>query len=403
MTRFKKILIAIPSYWIFSRKTEFVHKGYELYDHPIRVPRYETLSRLLRSMKTLDTKGLEVRIIILVASPHETKRYENLIRHLIGKTEMKTGLDVVFESTLGRIKDKLGGEGYPSVKDDIGLEGYSNVRNAGLFLAQLLDYDAVFFLDDDVVIRDRDLLKRVIETSKRMDAGLVGGVYVNRGGGYVPEGKAPFWKTFWDKNKYINQVFQEFKDKDVLDTILMFGGNMFVSKQIFRKVPFDPLVPRGEDIDYAINAKHFGFGTVLDRGVAVTHLPPRGHRTYILNYWSKLRGDTFRFLYETQKLSAMGMSVDSLPVYPKVFLKNTKLKATATTLFIVPSCITLLDFNSLKENLLNIKRSFWDFPRNAKMHRGDYFRFQREWETLMSVIESERDRGNIPSDIRGWL
>ncbi len=44
---------------------------------------------------------------------------------------------------------------------------------------------------------------------------------------------------------------------------------------MFQIVPFDPHVTRGEDIDYLMNAKMFGFDFFLDNKLSIKHLPPK--------------------------------------------------------------------------------------------------------------------------------
>ncbi len=400
MAKIRRILIAVPSYWVFGRKKKLIRDSYELYDHPTTIPRYETLTRLLGSLNKLDTGGLEVKTVILIAARHERKRYKELIKRLVDGSRPRMNLSVMFETRLGAIKKELADLGYPMVKDEIGLEGYSNVRNAALFLAQLSECDAVFFLDDDVVINDGKVLKKLVDEAEKDDrTGVVGGVYTNEKGSHVLNEKTDCWKHFWNKNKHINQAYRDIGEGNSGETVLLFGGNMLITRDAFARVPFDPLVPRGEDIDYAINAKHFKFKVLLRKDAGVIHLPPENKKSYLANYWSRLRGDISRFIYEREKMSVMGMPTSELPVYPRIFMRNIRAKAVLTTLMLLPRSIALRNFDSTKENILNLKKFFWDLPRRARKHKRDYFRFQRDWESLMSVIESERELGNAP---RGW-
>ncbi len=403
MSQFKRVLIAIPSYWIFDRKREAVQHTYELYDHPTETPRYETISRLLTSLGRLDTKGLDVSIVILVAAEHGRARYERFIKKLVEKSKLDKELKIIFERGLADIKRELGSLGYPMVKGGMGLHGYSSVRNVGLFLAQILGCDAIFFLDDDVIIADGKVLKTLIRASIEEGAGVTGGVYTDRKGRYVLNEEVDCWKHFWNKNKDINYVLRSLENRERIETIVMFGGNMLISRDVFQRIPFDPLVPRGEDIDYAINARYFGFKTLLCRNAGVIHLPPGTQKSYMINYWSKLRGDVSRFLYERQKLSAMGISVRELPDYPRRFMQNIRIRAIMTTLLLMSRSVVLANFDSTKENMLNLKRFLWDFPRMASRCKYEYFRFQRNWERLMSAIESGRQGSETGIDLQGLL
>ncbi len=53
---------------------------------------------------------------------------------------------------------------------------------------------------------------------------------------------------------------------------------MILHRELFECVPFDPLVTRGEDVDYLINSRIFGFSFFLDNTLSVKHLPqPKSH------------------------------------------------------------------------------------------------------------------------------
>jgi hypothetical protein len=100
---------------------------------------------------------------------------------------------------------------------------------------------------------------------------------------------------------------------------------MVVHRDLFTVVPFDPRVTRGEDIDFLINARMFGFTFFLDNRLAIKHLPPpKTHPA-----WQQLRQDIQRFVYEKAKIDrqqpAAGMRIvraAELDPYPGGFLKD---------------------------------------------------------------------------------
>jgi hypothetical protein len=80
-------------------------------------------------------------------------------------------------------------------------------------------------------------------------------------------------------------------------------------------VPFDPNVTRGEDIDFLINAKMFGFYFFLDNQLSIKHLPPsRAYPT-----WRQLREDIHRFIYERAKIEHQTEIKGMTRVYPEDF------------------------------------------------------------------------------------
>ncbi len=104
-----------------------------------------------------------------------------------------------------------------------------------------------------------------------------------------------------------------------------FGGNMVVHRNLFKLVPFDPAITRGEDIDFLINARMFGYKIYLDNELSIKHLaPPKSHPL-----WRRLREDIYRFVFEKSKLKAQKpspetvmISAEDLDPYPGEFLKE---------------------------------------------------------------------------------
>ena len=108
-------------------------------------------------------------------------------------------------------------------------------------------------------------------------------------------------------------------------TPFVFGGNMVIHRNLFSVVPFDVNVTRGEDIDFLMNARMFGFSFFLDNQLSIKHLPPvKSHPV-----WMQLRSDIYRFMYERAKIESqkdiMGMThvhPEDLDPYPGCFLKK---------------------------------------------------------------------------------
>lgn len=73
---------------------------------------------------------------------------------------------------------------------------------------------------------------------------------------------------------------------------------MVIHRNLFTVVPFDPNISRGEDMDFLINARMFGFPFFLDNRLSIKHLPPpKAHPI-----WRQLREDIYRFVYERAKI-----------------------------------------------------------------------------------------------------
>ena len=92
---------------------------------------------------------------------------------------------------------------------------------------------------------------------------------------------------------------------------------MTVSLEMLKKVPFDPRITRGEDIDFLLNLRIRGVTFFLDRKLAIKHLPPDSAQ----KAWKKVREDAIRFLYERKKVRDHAeLTLAELQPYPGLFL-----------------------------------------------------------------------------------
>ena len=72
---------------------------------------------------------------------------------------------------------------------------------------------------------------------------------------------------------------------------------MVVHREVFTHIPFDPNITRGEDIDFLINVRMFGYKFFLDNTLSIKHLPPpKPHQV-----WKQQRQDIYRFVVREGK------------------------------------------------------------------------------------------------------
>src|SRR3989338_1290348 len=86
---------------------------------------------------------------------------------------------------------------------------------------------------------------------------------------------APWGQVSWNNSELFQAVWEaiiESKDRFVESPVVL-GGNLILSRRLFERIPFDPLIPRGEDIDYLINARLAGFKVLFDKPLKINHLP----------------------------------------------------------------------------------------------------------------------------------
>ena len=186
------------------------------------------------------------------------------------------------------------------------------------------------------------------------------------------------------------------------ETPFVFGGNMIVHRDLFSVVPFDPKVLRGEDIDFLINARMFGFTFFLDNQLSIRHLPPiKTHPA-----WLQLRQDIYRFIYEKAKIEKQkevrGMTkvyAEDFDPYPGCFLKGDleeKIEQACTLL--AEEYEANGDAEGSKEALNNIVLATTE-ARPQFDPFDNLCQLQESWQGLMAYTGED----TIASQIRGII
>ena len=269
----------------------------------------------------------------------------------------------------------------------IDLKGFPKIRNTGLLLAQAISIDVVIFIDYDEVVEDPDYLKIACEYLnpkwKGKRAHGKGGFYLNADGTIFLPPQHLWWRFFWNKTKWMNQVWNKIllsKYRLVPSPILL-GGNLVLHRSLFSSVPFDPYIPRGEDTDYLINARQLGFSILFDKQLRIKHLHPERKEDY---FYEELKLDIERFIYEREKVKGK-LNIDLDP-YPGNFLHWTLYpKAFLTSLFLSLDYILKGDWKRAVGCLDNIPQVF------QKRNEGwlKYLKFRSDWEIAMGKIQKE--------------
>ena len=148
-----------------------------------------------------------------------------------------------------------------------------------MLAASILTADATLLIDDDEVFELPDFVPRSLEfLGRRVYGDIVHGVagyYLSGKGQYYDDVTPEPWMTYWDRFGCKARAFDQIigSGPRLKRTPFVFGGAMILHRELFECVPFDPLVTRGEDVDYLINSKMFGFSFFLDNTLSVRHLP----------------------------------------------------------------------------------------------------------------------------------
>ena len=281
----------------------------------------------------LKEKNFQLAVIAVPTSESIAPAIENKIAKIMASASSTSGVKTLLfgPSQLRRIYDLLIEQGRDEFAELLQLKGYSNVRNLCMFIPHVLGSDAAVLIDDDEVFEDPNFMSKAGEFVGRRANGkmadAVAGYYLQPDGDYHLKKAFRPWMEFWDQFERMNEAFDTIigTGPRLKQTPFVFGGNMVVHRNLFTQVPFDPHVRRGEDIDFLINARMFGFPFFLDDQLSIKHLPPP--KTHPV--WMRLREDIYRFVYERAKIQSQkeeqGMTrvlPEELDPYPGCFLKG---------------------------------------------------------------------------------
>lgn len=325
-----RIVMVIPTYWQRAR-SEGWKLGDAVYDHPTPIDEEGTLGRTLESIKILNNKNFKLVIPVCPTSDEIAEEASRKTKEIVEKANLSVESYIFTPKNLENIKQILKNEGLNEELDLLNIKGYSNVRNICLYVGQILGADSVILIDDDEVFEKPDFVDMSVEfIGKRKFGSIIYGVagyYLNKKDEYYDDVEMQAWMTYWDRFGSKAKAFDKIISSGprIKITPFAFGGLMVIHKNMFRIVPFDPKVTRGEDIDYLINAKMYGFDFFLDNKLNIKHLPPPKHHPI----WKRTREDIYRFLYEKSKIdnqvehsNMRRISAEDFMPYPGDFLTD---------------------------------------------------------------------------------
>jgi len=319
--------IVIPSYWSSSDEVSATEEDI-IFDHPTPLNQEGTLGRLLDSLDSLETKEFKVIIVTVADIPSLTNSTITRVKEIIDPYSSRYDIAILHSQNLSRLRYTLINEGLSMPACElINLDNYPGVRNMCSLAGILNGSEITIFLDDDEIIIDSEFLSKAQEfigtehQSQLIKA--VAGYYLQPDTYKLDVSKVPVWrKPYWNNVAVMNEAFDLIigKPPRLKLTSFVFGGNMVIHRDILMKVPFDPLITRGEDIDFLINVRINKMNFWLDRELYIKHLPPKFFRPA----WKSLREDIKRFLYERKKVidhgEVEGVSQEELMPYPGTFL-----------------------------------------------------------------------------------
>lgn len=392
MKTMASFVIAIPTYWTHPEGTG----GEDLiFDHPTPLNTSGTLRRTLDSLIPLVPSGVVVAVVAAAAAPELNPQVEARVRDIITSPPLPYPVVLLAASHLAVLQEVLHRRGRKEWSTLVSLAGYGAIRNLTLVMANLLGAEVLVSLDDDEIIEDTDFLERIAADLKILEGrsplfGLAG-VYVNPDGRIAaPEPTAP-WALFWPKLRCMNQTFAALmaSPEPLPLTPMALGGNMVLPAELFRGLPFDPRIPRGEDVDYVVNARMWGVPFFLDQRLRVRHVPPeKPHPT-----WLRLRQDLVRFAYARRKLRQQEPRPDLSPVspqdltpYPGNFLQDDlEDMAHRSHTVLALEYLAAGDAEAAGQTIMNL-RLLQEESGNPENAFQAYLDFTRRWQALQTWL-----------------
>ena len=396
--------MAIPTYW--GRESNIGWKeGDAIYDHPTHLDSEGTLLRVIQSAEILNDKQFQLIIIAVAIAEDIEAEVERKVTKIIKSASTDVEVLLFGPSHLKKIHDTLVSDNKEEYISLLNLRGYSNIRNLCMFIPHVLHSEIAILIDDDEVFEDPDYINKAKEfigtdiDGKTVTA--IAGYYLQSDGGFHVKKESRPWMNYWAKNDRMNEAFDKFigTEPRIKETPFVFGGNMVIHEDLYKVVPFDPYVTRGEDIDFLINAMMFGFRFYLDNQLAIKHLPPpKSHFT-----WMRLREDIYRFVYEKVKIESQketpGLTMvhpEEFDPYPGCFLKEDLLtKIEKSCELLSEEYLENGDRDSSEETLRLI-----NVAKERAIPKYDPFQrlceTQARWKGLMEYV----DRGEVRSRIQ---
>lgn len=380
-------VILIPVF-ISARRHAEVGQVTSTYDHTTSLSSQGELPRCLDSLRKV--RGLGHIVILVAAEPSIENQAASKARS-IAEYFSDLSITVVGAPELALVRQRMEQLGVP-VRNEIGLSGYGAVRNLGLLVANMLDFDAAVFLDDDSVVEDEAFLEKAMYglgklTRRGVPILAKTGYYLNEEGSFLSNKPTKWYDHFWQQGKAFNAwITKAMAGPRLSRSNHVCGGCLALHKEAFRRVSFDPWVARGEDLDYMLDLRMYGSDIWFDNQWVMRHLPPATPREGL-----RFRQDIFRWLYEYRKIEYARTQIDllqikpqSLQPYPGPFLESNITKRIRRTALL--RSIGRPDGRGYRQAA---KSATGEAAKYAETHCSKYFEFQFKWPAIMSRFEND--------------
>lgn len=359
------------------------------YDHPTPLNQPGDLPRCLDSLTRV--RGIGQIVVLVVSEPSIEQQAAQKVQAQVAAFP-QLHVAVVGAPEVGLIRQRMEQLGLGKLSREVGLSSYGATRNVGLVVANVLGFDSVVFLDDDEVIDDEEFLYKAMYglgklTRKGIPILAKTGFYYNSEGTYRSKSQDKWYNRFWQQGRAFNAMMEKaMRSPRLSRSNHVCGGCLALHKEAFKRLSFDPWIPRGEDLDYMLDLRMYGSDIWFDNQWSLRHLPPD-----TASEGTRFRQDIYRWLYEYRKMEYSRTQIDLLQVkpsslepYPGPFLEPGILRRIRLT-----AILRSFARPDKKAYRKAAKAASRDASTFAQRNCSKYFEFQFVWPELMSRVEND--------------
>lgn len=360
------------------------------YDHPSSPGHAEELARCLESLRRVQDIG--VIMVLVSAEPRIVRSAVETVEATVNRFP-DLNILVIAEGELTLIHQRLEQLGAGGLQKEIGFSGYAAIRNVGLVVANVLGFDSVVFLDDDEIVDDPEFLHKAVYglgklTRRGVPILAKTGYYYNRQGTYTSMSQNHWYNHFWGQGK----AFDEWIEKVMHGPRLsrsnhVCGGCLALHAEAYKRLAFDPWIPRGEDLDYMLNLRMYGSTIWFDNKWSLVHLPPK-----TANEGERFLQDIYRWTYEFRKIEYSRTQIDLLQItpgmlepYPGPFLRPGIARRARITAF-----LRAIGGRNRGSYLKAARAATREAAVYAQDNCTHYFEFQFIWPQMMQRSRGDR-------------
>ena len=385
-------VVVIPSYWAQGEKPGALgERG--VYDYTTRIDR--PLPELETCLSSLEQVSGILRVIVLVVAPSSCAESARARVNSICRAHVDLNPLVIGAQEAAHVERAVARMAHHVAGETVSLRGYGAIRNMGLAVATVLGHDVVVFLDDDEVVLSPDFLVKAVWglgslTRQNLQVLVKSGFYVDENDSPYANPTTEWSERYWTKAEEFNKVMERAQQSSTRITRSnhLCGGCCALHASAFTRVPFDPYITRGEDLDYLLNLRANGLDVWFDNEWFVRAQTPEEPAPVPSTFMQ----DVYRWLYEYRKLDAMNarrdlrtVTPESLMPYPAPWLTSDvrrRVFQTALRRFLTgPDRLSYLGI------LTKGRHEADKFARRASTR---YLSFAMVWPTIASALWEDR-------------